>query len=241
MIKICRQNIMETSVATLSAGQAGSAIYRLYDRNVSRPFRAQSAGAIEISIDQGGSPMQVDTLIIPEGHNLSGADIRLLRSDDGITYQDVAQAEQEGGGIIVLEFPPVSSRFFRFRVESPAVAPEFSELFISPAHGWEKDPPHPIGPLEPEFQVETALTAGGSERYLISGPPKRKRKYSVQSASKELKDMALSAYESWAGAKPFYLCDHEGQWIFGGLRGGLNLKENGFEKFSFDFDFVEAS
>ncbi len=45
---------------------------------------------------------------------------------------------------------------------------------------------------------------------------------------------------AWGGSKPFWLCDHEGNWIYGKLSKPLNLKEDGYSRYSFDFEFMEV-
>jgi hypothetical protein len=39
---------------------------------------------------------------------------------------------------------------------------------------------------------------------------------------------------------PFWLCDHEGDWIYGRLTSPIKLVEVAFQTYSFDLDFQEV-
>ncbi len=50
----------------------------------------------------------------------------------------------------------------------------------------------------------------------------------------------LSLWETWSEGKPFWLFDHEGQWIYGGLESGPGLGETVAGSYSLAFDFMEV-
>ena len=50
----------------------------------------------------------------------------------------------------------------------------------------------------------------------------------------------LALWETWGEGKPFWLCDHEGQWIYGGLESEPGLGETASGSYALVFDFVEA-
>ncbi|MDP2168402.1 MAG: hypothetical protein Q8J64_08745 [Thermodesulfovibrionales bacterium] len=243
MIKCCYENILETSVVTLSAGteDAGFPLYRLYDRGIVRFFKTTAAVTTTVKVDQGGSPIRVDRLLIPAGHNLDGMTLGIEYSDDGISYTPaVAMWVQEGTALIEKSWPAESRRYWRFTISGPSSAPRITELFLTRSYEWEKDPAHLSGPLEPFFNAERDETSSGQGRHLINGSAKRQRLYHVSGAWEVQKNNILGLNAAWAGSKPFFLCDHEGVWMFGELRKPINLKETAYQEYGFDFDFLEV-
>ncbi|MDA8087425.1 MAG: hypothetical protein M0Z75_12060 [Nitrospiraceae bacterium] len=238
----CYTNILESSTVSLSQGAQNNSypLYRLYDRDIGRMFAASALAALTVSVDQGANPLPVDTLIIPAGHNLSGAGLDLQCSDDCVAYTSVGAWTPADTNVIVKNFTPATHRYWRFMVENPASAPQFSELFLTSTYTWEKLPGRPGGPFDDVFNVKTDVTASGLDRFLIFGNSKRQRIYKIVNAGAAQQANILALNAAWRGAKPFWLYDHEGNWIFGKLAKPLNLKETGAGKFGFDFNFLEV-
>lgn len=243
MIKCACLNILEGSAVSLASGAEDPSypLYRLYDRDVGRIFRAAAAGTIEVRVDQGASPAAVDRLIIPAGHGLDGTTLDILHSDDDVSYDPAApEWVQSGAGLINKSWTAVAKRYWKIRITAPSSAPELTELFLSSTYEWERNPARPAGPLERVFNVEHSQTAAGQDRFLVHGGPKRRRPYHVPRCSEAQKDSMVALFSEWAGSKPFWLEDHEGDWIYGRLRGPLNLRETANGVYGFDFDFAEV-
>jgi hypothetical protein len=245
MIKCCYKNILEASSVSLSAGaeDPGYPLYRLYDRNIGRMFKAASAVTTEIKIDRGGTatPSPVDRLIIPSGHNLGGMTLDIKYSDDDAVYTPaVSQWVQADSGLIVKSWAAATRRYWKFVVTAPSAAPQIPELFLTSTYEWERPPSRPCGFLDKVFNVERTTTAGGQDRFLVHGDPKRQREYSVPRCGETQKQNILALNDCWAGCAPFFLCDHEGVWIFGGLKGPIDLKEVAYRTYGFEFDFMEV-
>ncbi|MDA8168682.1 MAG: hypothetical protein M0Z59_03160 [Nitrospiraceae bacterium] len=456
-MKSCYQNILETSAVTLSSGAADLSypLYRLWDRDIGRPFKAADTGTLEIKIDQGAAPLAIDRLIIPAGHNLSGARLKVSGSDDDITYRTLLDASLPDNSLINRELAaaddfnnssldanlwglllgggagavasettsldlktaqaaeysaiclktafaraagqspqtitntlgvganalyslslvrsaalpsaafdswaqrvvltrvtsagnlqfvyygangttyyfngasgqwgtpmndaytaalnrrlrirlensgsawrltlrdnsnadallrqtpwvgwadtyadgtpewliagdpsnsfnfgemnvylfdtglsaPATKRYMKVAVTASPATPQMPELFLSPTYIWEKLPARPAGPLEDVFNVEAQTATSGRDHFLVHGSPKRQRVYHVTNAGSAQYASIKALWGAWGGAKPFWLCDHEGDWIFGKLSRPLNLKEEGSNKYSFDFEFLEV-
>ncbi len=244
-VKTAHANILETSTVSLSAGSADPLypLARIRDRNPARLFRAASAVTLEIKVDQGAtSPyLSADTLMIPTGHNLESMTLDIMHSGDDASYTAaVSQWVQSGGGLITKSWAPVSARYWKFIVTSPSAAPEFAELFLTTTVPWLKNPARPAGRLERLFNVARTSTASGADRFLVHGLPRRRRSYTLPSIGEAQKDAFLELNESWAGAKPFWLCDHTGAWIFGRLDSPLEVLEEGPLRYSARFEFVEV-
>jgi hypothetical protein len=140
--------------------------------------------------------------------------------------------------------PSKTKRYWKIIISNPSIIPEIGEIFLSQTYEWEKNPQLPAGPLDHEFNVENEVSAGGQDRFLIHGDPKRQRVYSVYKADSIQKENILALNNEYQNAKPFWLCDHNGKWIFGKLRRPISLRyeDEGEEGglYSFDFDFLEV-
>lgn len=233
---------MESASVSLSAGSASPSypLYRLYDRDIGRMFAEAAAGTLQIDIVQGGTPAPVDRLIIPALHNLQGMALDLAYSEDGSTWTTAASWTQPDGSLINTSFPSAKHARWRFIVNNPAIAPQFAELFLTSTYTWEKLPGRPGGPFDDMFNVKTDTTASGLDRFLTFGEPRRQRLYKVSNAGPAQRANILQLNSAWQGAKPFWLSDHEGNWIYGKLGKPLDLKETGAGKFEFDFNFMEV-
>lgn len=245
MIKTAYINIMETSVVSLSAGTADSSypLYRLYDRNIGRTFRSTVAETIEILVDQGaGGNLAADRLLIPGGHNLDGMTLDIKYSDDDASYTPaVSQWVQSGGGLINKPWASITHRYWKFIITAPASVPEIAEIFLTATYEWKRDAGRRgSGPHGVEFNVLNEVTHAGHDRFLVRGSPKRRRFYHAPNVGEAQKENILALNGAWAGSAPFWLCDHEGAWIYGKLRGEVLLKEITYQRYSFDFDFMEV-
>ncbi|HDH51212.1 MAG TPA: hypothetical protein ENH31_00310 [Nitrospirae bacterium] len=247
-VKCCAINILETSSVSLSAGTEDPdyPLYRLYDRDIGKLHKITAAVTMEVKIDQGSTGnLAIDRLLIPAGHNLDGMTLDFEYSDDDAAYTPgVTQWVQSGNGLI--DKAPVLSthRYWLFRVNSPSSIPEIPELFLTLSKEWIQNPSLPWDPLDDEFNVEHDQTAGGQDRFLIHGDPKKQRNYAGYKVEDTQKDDILEINNAWAGAKPFFLCDHNGVWIYGMLTQRIMMRQEDEHEsgglYSFDFPFREV-
>ena len=244
VIRTAHVNMLETSSVSLLQGAEDPAfpLYRLYDRSISRPFRTSEAGTVEVLVDQGsdGPLLPANTLIIPAGHNLEGMALDLLMSEDGQSYSPAVPQWSQSGGIIAKEWASVSKRYWKFRVTSASAVPSIPEIFLTSSYEWDRMPAWPLGPMEDEHNVIAADTQDGRRRFLRAGPPRRRRKYSVPHSPEGMKDEMLLLWDTWGEGRPFWLSDHDGSWIYGGLEEGLELSETSAGAYSFGFHFLEV-
>jgi hypothetical protein len=182
----------------------------------------------------------VDRLLIPAGHNLEGMTLDIKHSDDDATYTDAVPQWAGTVGLIERSWPPATHRYWKFIITNPPVIPEMAELFLTQTYSWQRDPARPAGPFDRLFNVENDQTAGGQDRFLAHGLPRRQRLYRIPRCGEAQKEGVLALYDGYGGYKPFWLHDHEGNWIYGKLRSPLNLREEAYQRYSFDFHFVEV-
>jgi hypothetical protein len=242
MIKTAHMNILESSTVSLSAGGASpdTPLSRLWDRNISRPFIADSASTLTVKLDQGASPSAVDRLIIPSGHNLSGATLSLTHSSDDIDYTDALSPWQAGAGLITVQWQGITRRYWKFTVSGAGAAPEFAELFLTETYEWQRNPSRPTGRLSPEFNVKRIVSSGGQERHLVLGPPRSRRSYGLLRMGSQMRSEMEALEYAWSGARPFWLFDHGSEWLFGSLDAGLCISEISEGLSRMRFDFTEA-
>ncbi len=264
----CYTNILESSTVSLSVGAQNNSypLYRLYDRDIGRIFEASAAATLEVKVDQGALIQNdVDSLFIPAGHNLAGMSLDIQYSYDDVSYTSAVGAwtqpdnslivkswagtsaldlTTESGNMLVTEsganLTTTVPRYWKFIITNPSLAPQFAELFLTSTYTWEKIPGRPGGPFDDVFNVKTDVTSSGLDRFLIFGNSKRQRIYKVVNAGATQQTNILALNSAWAGSKPFWLYDHEGNWIYGKLNKPLGLKETGAGKYEFDFNFLEV-
>lgn len=241
MIKTAHINILEGAVVTLRANsqEPASPLYRLYDRNTGRMFRAASSATTEISIDQGALDIKsADMLLIASGHNLAGTTLTLSHSNDDISYTEAASLTA-AAGVIEAAWEPVSRRYWKLAITSLAEAPSIAELFITSAHSFARRPLRASGPFDAEPNTIARRTSGGSDRFLVMGPSRRRRPYGLRISDAE-RSMLDELWAACAGGVPFWCCDHEGQWIFGFLASPPGAKEAAPGVYTTEFNFTEA-
>ena len=248
LVKCCYINILETGTVSLSAGTEDSdyPLYRVYDRDIGRLFKITAAVTMEIKIDQGASGnLAIDRLLIPAGHNLDGMTLDIKYSDnDSAYYTAVSQWVQSGNSLIEKNWSSITHRYWKFIITSPGSIPEIPELFLTQTYEFEQNPRVPWGPFDDEFNVQNEVTAGGQDRFLIHGDAKKQRNYYIYKGDETQKTNIITLNNAWAGAKPFWLCDHDAVWIYGKLRKPIGIKEEDENEsggyYSLDFDFLEV-
>jgi hypothetical protein len=243
MIKNAYINILETSSVSLSTGSASTSypLYRIYDRDIGRLFKAGSSATLEILINQGTAGTAVDRMLIPPGHNLQGMALSLQNSTNNSTFATVYSCTQADTALISATFATNIMQYWKLAITSPATAPQIPELFLTRDYAWESDPHlYSVGSLEDVFNVENDVVAGGQDRFLVFGNPKKQRNYKVVGADSTQETNIVALNNAWGGYKPFWLFDHTSAWIYGKLVSPLNLKIDDMNIYSFDFNFLEV-
>jgi len=243
MLITAHMNILESSVVSLSAGteDPGFPVYRLHDRNIGRVFKPTAAETIEIKVDQGASGIKaIDRLLIPSDHSLDGLTLDIKHSDDDALYTPAVAQWAGASGVIDRSWAHAAHRYWKFIITTPGSIPGIPELFMSSSYEWPKGPARPAGPLDRMHNVSNELTSSGKDRFLVHGSPKAQRRYRLPRCGESQKDAMLELDDSWAGAKPFWLYDHTGQWIYGKLEAPLDITEVAYQSYSVVFSFLEV-
>ena len=243
MIQTAYTNILETATSVALAAGTADASYpltRIYDRDPGRTFRTTAAVTTQIVVNQGASPLPVDRLIIAATHNLAGMALSLEYSTNGTSWSVAVTNWTGAAGLITKSFNALTKQYWRFTITTPSAIPQIAELFLASTYAWPQDPERPGGPLDNVYNVRNDTDAAGHDTFLMLGAAKRKREYSVEWATQAQHDAIVALDAAWAGAHPFWLLDHTGTWIFVKFTAPLNMREVGYQSYSFDFKTLEV-
>jgi hypothetical protein len=243
LIKTAHVNMLEAATVTLTAGTAatGYPLYRLYDRDIGRPFVGSAAATTTVHVDQGaGGTQAVDRLLIPDGHNLAGVDLDLEHSPDNSTWTPALAGWTGVAGDINKEWASIVRRYWRFTATSPAAAPSLAELWLTATDTWTREAARPGGAQEPVHNVTVAVTATARVRFEVNGPSLAQGNFSLTRMPTAQKDQLLVLWASWAGSKPFWVCDPWGAWLYVRPVSALNLREVGAGVWDASFAYLEV-
>lgn len=244
MIKTAHINLCEIGSLAVESCTVDSAypLYRLYDRDMGLRFSPTSAGLdFGVIVAVASADIRaVDMMIIPGSHNLNTFALELLHSDDGASYTSVDSWVQSGNALIARTFTAATKTYWKLKVSSHASVPYFAELFLTAAYQWGRSPDRPTGRLDDEHNVETISTTAGADRFIKHGPPRKLREYRVPFCNSSQYVEITSLNSTWGDGKPFWMYDHTSQWIYGRLQSPVNISLVAYERYSYDFSFIEV-
>lgn len=232
------KNILEDGTVTVSpAENASYPAYRLYDRLLGRLFKFGSAiNPSTIHVDQGTAPIEIDTLIMPTGHNLTGLTLTLEYSDNNSAWTTAKSWSQSGNTQIEQSFTASTHRYWRLSIASPSTAPQIGELFLTKSYTWDRNPDELDRKIYPIFNVQRIEDASGIPRFYKAGESKRNYEYVLSKISSTHRTAIVSLNTEWAGKNPFWMKDPDSTLIFGELVAPLDFSLSGdFADVSFKF------
>jgi hypothetical protein len=168
-----------------------------------------------IKADQGAATQHdVDTLIIPAGHNLTGgAQLDWEYSANDVDWYNMVTEWAGAAGPIIKETASAQTkRYWRLVLTSLAAIPEIPELWMGKkielqdviAWGYQNGP---------QGNVERSEGLSGKPYFLIRGEDREYRNYLCKVQSSSVRD-DLEAFFSHSRGKPFWLKDLDGNWYF---------------------------
>jgi hypothetical protein len=213
-IYLLYRNILENSTVTTTNEDSDYPKWRLHDRDIGKLFKGTSTANHTIKADQGGSPYDVDTLIIPAGHNLyGGAQLDWEYSANDSAWDDMITAWAGASGQIAGEASgEQTKRYWRLVLTSLGANPEIPELFMGlkveladvVAWGYEEGLRGNIDRLD---------SLSGRPHFLELGEEREYRNYLCKIRDSDVRD-DLESFFSHSRGKPFWLKDLDGTWIF---------------------------
>jgi hypothetical protein len=149
---------------------------------------------------------------------------------------------QSGSAVIQRAFTAQTKRYWTVVITSPVSVPSISEIFLTKAYTWDIQPESLDRRHYPVFNVQRYEDVGGRPHYIEFGSKKEFRGYDLQwigdinSGTMWTELNALNT--AWAGKKPFWLKDPDGNLLFGELVEQLNFQRSGDYR-NVTFDFME--
>lgn len=222
-IKAAFINILEDGTVTVTSAETDYPAYRLYDRYMGRVCKSTSTATQTIHVDQGTSPVPVDLLVIPAGHNLGtiGADVSWQYSANNSTWFDAVAAWTQADDLQIVKqaAAPLTKRYWRVVISSMSAAYQIGEIFISLLNSFSAgcQPSTSGSRFGMQGNVQRNESRSGIPQALILGEDRKLREYDIPQASAA--DLAiLQAWDSaWSGGKPFFFEDHAGAQFFAEL------------------------
>ena len=213
-ISILYRNILESATVTATTEDSDYPKWRLHDRDVGKLYKGTSTASHTIQVDQGEvATYDVDTLIIPDGHNLLGATLYWQHSPAGSSWTEMVDFWAGATGLIIKEATgSQDKRFWRFICSSPIAIPEMPELWMGEqmeladvvAWGYEDGP---------RGNVERVEALSGRPHFLTLGEDREYRRYLLKMYDSGTKD-AVEAFLGHARSKPFWLKDLDDTWLY---------------------------
>jgi len=214
-ITLYTRNILESgTVDVTGAPDTGYPESRLYDRHISLFWKDTVTEAKNFTVDQGATGnLAVDFLAI-ESHNFDNKTMQWQWSTDnfsGDVNDAVTDWSQSGNGQIIKTLDPAfTKRYWRVSVSSIA-NPQCSEIFMSYGHSF-TILANPYPRAKKQANVSWRRTVGGSERSTKFGDARKVRTYAMKLDSSALADFQNAMDDLDEYSKPFYICDHDGNY-----------------------------
>lgn len=214
-IYLLYRNILENSTVTVTNEDSDYPKWRLHDRDVGKLFKGTGTANHTIKADQGASTQyEVDTLIIPAGHNLTGGcQLDWEYSANDSDWYDMVTAWAGAAGQIVKEAgSEQDKRYWRLVLTSLAALPEIPELFM----GLKVELENVVAWNYQEGlqgNVERIDALSGRPHFLELGEDREYRNYVCKLRSSSVRD-DLESFFSHSRGKPFWLKDKDGSWYF---------------------------
>jgi hypothetical protein len=210
-------NRLETAAAvTVSGVVAAQPAVRLFDRGIGLRYQDDSASGTRYAptIDQGGSPRAIDTLIVGPDHNLSGVTATVGSSTDNNSWTAKGSGAAPAGAY-VLDLTAFTTRYARVGWASPGAAPILTELWLSQRIALSKRPTRLDPPTRERARNVTRLeTRGGGVLLAKRGAPR----WGMTYAWRYLPDSDVALLEAWwddTVHRPSWFVDHLGtlRWV----------------------------
>lgn len=147
------------------------------------------------------------------------------------TQSDSLQIEQS--------FTAATKRYWQFKVGTPSSAIYFHELFLAKSYEWTRNPESMNRDMYPVYNIQRLEDAGGRPRYIEMGDKREYRGYKLYFFRDTHKTALEALNTAFAGKKPFYMKDTDGNLLYGELQSSLEYSRSG-DNMSADFNFLEV-
>jgi hypothetical protein len=189
--------------------------YRLHDRDIGKYFKFSTTGSpVYVLVNQSGTVYEIDSLVIPYGHNLNGLDCSLRYSTDNFVSDDhEAVGWTQGDELLIYKtFTAQTKQYWKLNITAPGTTVELQEMYLTKGYSFLRNPSY-NGSVAIRRNIVRDMTQAGITRVVKLGESKRARRYDVLVETTQKVE-----FENWEnecqGVKSFYIVDHEGTTIF---------------------------
>lgn len=213
-IKVGFVNLLENATVTVTSEASGYPAYRLYDRIFGRTWKATSAATQVLRADQGADgDLEINGLVIPAGHNLSGCTLQWTHSEDNATWVAVGHWIQNDNLQIVKACAGIVRRYWRLEILNAVSPPQVGELYLTYLHTLSAQPRVPIHYGKKRF-VTRNESPSGDPHFMGLGRSRRVREYYIPAMEED--DLAVwqAVDDAWDGRNPIFIEDHNGEGFF---------------------------
>ena len=211
-IKVGYLNILEGSTITVTSENASYPKTRLCDRDIGKLFKASAFNANYgiLTSQVVSNILEVDRLVIPAGHNLSGLPCALYYSTDNfVSDSHLAVSWTQGDALIIdKSFTAQTKQYWDLTVTAPATIVEMPELFLTKANAFDRNPSFGSTIMEKK-NIQRDETQSGKMRRIKLGEPRLSEVYNliILTAQK-------TVFEAWdyasGGTKSVYVWNEDG-------------------------------
>jgi hypothetical protein len=194
----------------------------------------------------------IDTIIIPDGHDLNGHVLNVQYSDNGVSYFDPAgwtDIDPIPSGIITGSWTAADHNYWAVTITGmDATAHDWPELILTKAYEISRLPYRTSNaPINKLHNAERETSVSGDDRFTRYGPSKWRAVYPwrLNEADKDIMLGLLDGEgnvggQTWRGQKPFYLKDVGGTWRYVTITNDPKIVEIAYEQYEVTIELQEV-
>jgi hypothetical protein len=219
-VQIAYWNAMQLGTVAATSAATNYPALRLYDFELGKMWKATSAVAQTITLT--GNAQSINTLLIPDGHNLAGATVNWQYYSGSWTDVSGSPFTATSGLIRKAISAARSDASWRLVITPTTMIPQMPECYMTYLYSFEVQPQYGLTSVDKRNALKIDAVSGRST-YLRLGKSKRYLEYSIYAFDDT--DLArLNNLEYHLGlAIPFFIIDHDGNEFFAELVNELDI------------------
>lgn len=245
-IRIASNNLIDASGANVGTSgyitpDALTPIAYLSDRATQKLYQGTVANTGVSYLYCRPTSGYCNAVIIPAGHGFAGQTVAASYKPSSPGARVELASVTAAAGVVIVEFGRLTDPWQMEAHFQYAGALALGELSFADVYTTTRLPSRQSSRWHTKPTVDILETYSGGDLALITGTDRRVREYHYPHMDTTMKDELLARIGGYRGRVPFWLCDHEGVWIFGRLTEDLAIEEVGYGQFSCDLKFTEVN
>lgn len=240
-IQIGYSNVLESATLITATSATNYSTDRLKDRDFGKLWICGSSSSPQhIIINQSGTAIASNCVVIPYGHTLNGLTMTLAYGSDGITFGTTSVSwTQSGTSTIKQTYSSATPNYWRFSHTSGTGTMRMPELMLTNLVSFTAQPR--ISDLKESkyYCVKSLESKSGISTFMSYTTSKRKMEYSmiVGSTDKTYWENAQTYFDTYG---PFFFVDHQGNNLFVELLDDLSFKPVTANKYELNVSLQEV-